>query len=119
MYFPYHRSLPIFNSHTFRVLLDANQLSNLTQLYEELSARFHFPDYFSGNLDGLFDCLTDLSQLPDHFSKAVLVIYNAENFLSDETEEQQKAVFQVLEQAQDPENRYDHVQFEVYLLRDY
>ena len=118
MHYPYHRTLPIFNAHTFRVLLDANHLSNLTQLYHELSTRFHFPDYFNSNLDSLFDCLCDLSQLPDKYTKAVLVIYHSENFLLDETDEHRKAVYQALEQIQDPENRYDHLQFEVYLLRD-
>lgn len=33
-------------------------------LLDELSRRLHFPDYFGGNWDALWECIRDLSWLP-------------------------------------------------------
>jgi RNAse (barnase) inhibitor barstar len=118
MHFPYRLWLPVFNNHTFRVILDGRQIPSLEQLYHELAIRFQFPDYFQPNLDALYDCLTDLSQLPPNYLKAALIIHHSEAFLNSESDERRKALYQVFEEAQVTDNRYDSVQFEVYLLHD-
>jgi RNAse (barnase) inhibitor barstar len=118
MHFPYRHWLPVFNEHTFRVIIDGRQIPSLEQLYPALSLRFQFPNYFQPNLDALYDCLTDLSQLPPKYQKAALIIHHSEAFLKDETDERRKALYQVLEEAQVIDNRYDSVHFEVYLLHD-
>ena len=44
------------------VTLDGAVLSSKEALHQTLAQALAFPDWYGGNLDALFDCLTDLSE---------------------------------------------------------
>lgn len=44
-----------------RVLLDCSVLPDRETLHRTLAAALDLPGWYGGNLDGLYDCLTDLS----------------------------------------------------------
>lgn len=44
------------------VLLEGAVLKSKEALHETLACALHLPPWYGGNLDALFDCLTDLSQ---------------------------------------------------------
>ena len=45
-----------------RVVLDGGAFESAAQLHETLARELRFPDWYGGNLDALFDCLTDLRE---------------------------------------------------------
>ena len=44
------------------VTLDGAVLASKEALHQTLAQALSFPDWYGGNLDALFDCLTDLSE---------------------------------------------------------
>lgn len=44
------------------VTLDGAVLASKEALHQTLARTLAFPDWYGGNLDALFDCLTDLSE---------------------------------------------------------
>lgn len=44
------------------VTLDGAVLASKEALHQTLAQTLAFPDWYGGNLDALFDCLTDLSE---------------------------------------------------------
>ena len=44
------------------VTLDGAVLASKEALHQTLAQALAFPDWYGGNLDALFDCLTDLSE---------------------------------------------------------
>ena len=44
------------------VLLEGTALKSKQALHETMACALHFPPWYGGNLDALFDCLTDLHQ---------------------------------------------------------
>lgn len=40
--------------------IDGEDFNGVETFYDELSKIFAFPDYFGRNLDGIYDCLTDI-----------------------------------------------------------
>lgn len=45
-----------------RIRLDFGKCSSKQAVHEYLKEQFGFPDYYGGNLDALYDCLTDLAE---------------------------------------------------------
>lgn len=45
-----------------RVILDGKQIESREMLHEQLARELAFPAWYGGNLDALFDCLTDLRE---------------------------------------------------------
>ena len=45
-----------------RFILDGGSVGSRETLHRTLAAGLHFPDWYGGNLDALFDCLTDLRE---------------------------------------------------------
>lgn len=41
-----------------RVELDFDRIMDKTQLHQYMKTQLHLPDYYGGNLDALYDCLT-------------------------------------------------------------
>jgi hypothetical protein len=66
-------------------------------LLDECAAALQFPLYFGENWDALSDCLGDLDCL--HAEGFVLVIADAAHLLSQETAEDLKQFFHILEQS--------------------
>lgn len=42
-----------------KVTIDGKQVFHTCEIHELLARELSFPDYYGGNLDALFDCLTD------------------------------------------------------------
>jgi RNAse (barnase) inhibitor barstar len=65
----------------------------------EFAQALKFPDYFGGNFNALFDCLTDLDWLPaDHF---LLIVQHAEQLLEEGGDGDLTALINVLEETCD------------------
>lgn len=45
-----------------RYMLDGRTVSSRESLHRSLAALLHFPEWYGGNLDALYDCLTDLEE---------------------------------------------------------
>ena len=43
-------------------VLDLSEVTSKSELHEKVKNFFGFPDYYGGNLDALYDCLTDISE---------------------------------------------------------
>jgi ribonuclease inhibitor len=46
------------------IVFDSLDVENLDQLHAELARLLEFPDYYGGNLDALYDCLSGEIALP-------------------------------------------------------
>ena len=57
-----------------KLILDGNKISTKDELHKLLEATFDFPEWYGGNLDALYDCLTDLMEEVD------IIIQNADTF---------------------------------------
>jgi RNAse (barnase) inhibitor barstar len=71
--------IPEIENETFSVTLDGKKIKSLRNFYNTISEALYFPEYFDPNLDGLYDCLTDLSWLQNH--KILIIIKNYDYFL--------------------------------------
>jgi len=107
--------LPTFSSDVFVAEIDGNKARTLRGFYPRVSKALFFPDYFGKNLDALFDCLCSLEVVGKQ--DIVLLIRNAEFFLSKEKTEKRNATYDVLRDAEKPENRADGAKFRVIGLR--
>ena len=47
------------------VLIDCKGITEKDDLIQLFAKHLHFPDWFGGNMDALYDCLTDLEE-PTH-----------------------------------------------------
>lgn len=45
-----------------KITLDFENISNKEEMHKYLAKKFEFPDYYGGNLDALFECLTDIAE---------------------------------------------------------
>ena len=45
---------------TYKYRVDFSKVKHFIEIHEVLKHDLHFPDYYSGTSDGLFDCLTDM-----------------------------------------------------------
>ena len=69
------------------ITLKLNKFSEKNEIHNYLKKKMICPDYFGGNLDALYDCLTDISA-----DTAIDIRYDVENDL-------QKAVLEVFSNA--------------------
>lgn len=69
------------------ITLKLNKFSEKNEIHNYLKKKMKFPDYYGGNLDALYDCLTDISA-----DTAIDIRYDVENDL-------QKAVLEVFSDA--------------------
>ncbi len=107
--------LPAFSPDVFVAEIDGAKARTLRGFYPRISKALFFPDYFGKNLDALFDCLCSLEVVGKQ--DIVLVIRHAESFLEKEKTEKRSAAFDVLRDAEKPENRADGVKFRVIGIR--
>jgi RNAse (barnase) inhibitor barstar len=110
-----HDSAPSFPAQVFVVEIDGSKARTLRGFYPRIAKALLFPHYFGKNLDALLDCLCALEVVGQ--SDVVLLIRNAELFLSKEKPEKKTATLQVFRDAEKPENRYDEVKFKVVGVR--
>ncbi|MDO8367143.1 MAG: barstar family protein [Saprospiraceae bacterium] len=108
-------SLPAFPPHVFVAEIDGAKAQTLRGFYPRIAKTLIFPDYFGKNLDALLDCLSSLEVVGQQ--EVVLLIRNAQLFLSKEKEEKKTSVLHVFRDAEKPENRYDGVTFRVVGIR--
>lgn len=47
-----------------KVIIDGNQINSKEGLHKILKEKLELPDYYSNNLDALYDCLTGWVELP-------------------------------------------------------
>ncbi|MBO7595422.1 MAG: barstar family protein [Bacteroidales bacterium] len=45
-----------------KIILDFENISGKEEMHKYLAEKFEFPDYYGGNLDALFECLTDIAE---------------------------------------------------------
>lgn len=50
-----------------KIYLDVRQLKERTEAHEYLKEQLDLPDYYGGNLDALYDCLTELGETDIYF----------------------------------------------------
>lgn len=108
-------SAPKFSPQVFVAEIDGAKARTLRGFYPRIAKTLLFPDYFGKNLDALLDCLCSLEVTGKQ--EVVLLIRNAQMFLSKEKDEKKAAALQVFRDAEKPENRYDGVKFRVLGLR--
>ncbi|WP_458126459.1 barstar family protein [Paenibacillus sp. Z3-2] len=46
------------------VILDGQEFTSTAELHQQLKDKLHLPDFYGGNLDALWDCLTGTIELP-------------------------------------------------------
>lgn len=46
------------------VILDGEDFASVSELHQRLKEKLHLPDFYGGNLDALWDCLTGVIELP-------------------------------------------------------
>jgi RNAse (barnase) inhibitor barstar len=61
----------------FNAIIDGAKCHTLPSLFSELARAFRFPDYFGGNYDALWECLTDLEWI-DAVNYALIIDRSAE-----------------------------------------
>ncbi|MBR4214608.1 MAG: barstar family protein [Bacteroidales bacterium] len=44
-----------------KIVLNFEDISGKEQMHKYLAEEFEFPDYYGGNLDALYECLTDIT----------------------------------------------------------
>lgn len=82
---------------TFTTILDGENSKDLLSFLAEIGSVFHFPDYYGGNMNALYDCLSDLSWIDA--KNYHLIISNSKHFLSEETVTTKKEIFDFLEKV--------------------
>lgn len=102
------------SADTLAVTLLGTQCRTLRAFYTRIAKALHFPEHFGRNLDALFDALTDLGHTEK--AKVILTIQHKDAFLALEKPERRQAALSVLKDAQEKDNRYDEVVFEVHLI---
>ncbi len=45
-----------------KTILDFRKAASAGEIHEILAEQLHFPSYYGGNLDALYDCLTDIRE---------------------------------------------------------
>ena len=45
-----------------KLVLDGEKICNREDLHQQMKAVLDFPEWYGGNLDALYDCLTDLME---------------------------------------------------------
>ena len=45
-----------------KITLEVENISGKEEMHKYLAEKFEFPDYYGGNLDALFECLTDIAE---------------------------------------------------------
>jgi len=108
-------SAPSFSKNIFVAEIDGSKARTLRGFYPRIAKTLLFPDYFGKNLDALLDCLCSLEVIGQQ--EVVLLIRDAQLFLSKEKAEKKAAALQVFRDAEKPENRYDGVKFRVIGVR--
>jgi RNAse (barnase) inhibitor barstar len=89
----YEKIKPVFDAKIFVGEINGAKCHSLRAFYTQVAKAMHFPEYFGKNLDGLEECLTDLSWL--NKSAAALIIHNAPEFLNKETVEKRETVLDI------------------------
>ena len=72
---------------TYRYKVDFGKVENYIEIHEVLKRDLDFPDYYGGDLDALWDCLTDM--LSDI---SIIEIYNSEAISKKYHEEWQEII---------------------------
>lgn len=108
-------SAPTFPAHVFVAEIDGAKARTLRGFYPRIAKTLLFPDYFGKNLDALLDCLCSLEVIGNQ--DVVLLIRNAQLFLSKEKDEKKEGTLQVFRDAEKAANRYDGVKFRVVGVR--
>lgn len=74
-------------------ILDGKEIHDRKQLHETLATALHFPEWYGGNLDALYDCLTDIQE------ETVIRLVNLEE-LDDHLGDYTERFFRVLSRAE-------------------
>lgn len=88
---------PVSNELLFVAKFDGKKTRTLHKFYKKIAKRLHFPDYFGNNMDGLADCLCDLSWIETNDVK--LFIKNMDGFLSEEDTETKESILEIFTEA--------------------
>ena len=83
-------------------ILDGTNMTTYPTLYDEISEKLSFPDYFGKNLAALNDCMLDLSWLEGE--SLVICIQNGDKVLSEEPSSED--FWEIMEDAADGWNQY-------------
>ncbi|MFS3929258.1 barstar family protein [Priestia flexa] len=67
------------NEETFVAKVNGNHTGNQKKLYKEFAEQFHFPDYFSWNLNSFDEMINDLDWI--NKNSYIIIIYNSDRIL--------------------------------------
>ena len=79
---------------TYRYKVDFREVKHYIEIHEVLKRDLDFPDYYGGNLDALWDCLTD--QLLSGIT--YIEFYNVEN-ISDKFQKTWREIIQIFKRT--------------------
>ncbi len=83
-------------------VLDGKNMKTYPSLYDEISEKLNFPDYFGRNLDALNDCMSDLSWIKGE--SMVICIQNGDMVL--ESENNSRDFWEIINRVKDGWNHY-------------
>jgi RNAse (barnase) inhibitor barstar len=108
-----YNALSLPEKNQFIAVVDGKRCKTMAELYVQLNAALQLPDYFGGNLDGLYDCLCDLSWIEQQHVQ--LIFTRSELLLSQAESTEKEALLETLKEAEANQYEADR-SFEVILL---
>lgn len=111
------RTLPKTAGNTISVNINGANINTLKDLYECLKDPLILPGYFGGNLDALYDVLSDLAWLRER--PVQIIIYDFDDFLDGETTEKKiQALFALVDAGQSwLDLKEDDTYFNIYIQK--
>jgi RNAse (barnase) inhibitor barstar len=108
-----YNALSVPEKNQFIAVIDGKRCKTMPDLYVQLNAALQLPEYFGGNLDGLYDCLCDFSWIEQQHVQ--LIFTRSELLLSNADATEKEALLETLKEAE--ANQYEPERsFEVILL---
>ena len=78
---------------TYKYKVDFSDVENFIEIHEVLKRELELPDYYGGNTDALWDCLTDMLGDPSHIE--IVGFENVEKYYKDEW----KGIVEIIKKA--------------------
>lgn len=77
--------------------VDGSRCRTISSFLAELATAMKFPEYFGGNYNALWDCITDLQWLEEE--NYVVVVHHSEALLADEAKSERDHLLELFERV--------------------